>query len=144
MDKNLFEDIGRTEYTVDDCGIKIPYSDFDRPKNYYDEMRKRGYTGDEYVTMCRFKDKGTALYDKRWQSAKAVIDLVAREVGIDPDDTDRYIYALCQGRDGFSSPLVDAMRFWFDRSGDKVKLKKRIKEMEAQLDALRSAIGGVK
>ncbi len=37
------------------------------------------------------------------------------------------------------------MRKLFDKSGDKVKLKKRIRELEAQVDALRAVLrGGVR
>lgn len=140
--KELFADIMRTEYTIDECGIKVPYSDFDRPPEYYAELRKRTYTGDEYADMCMFKDRGTALYDKRWKSAKAVIDLIAKEIDIDPWNCGLYIYALVQTRGEFISPLVEKMRAWFDKSGDKVKLKRRITELEAQLFALRAAING--
>ncbi len=134
--ENLFENITRTEYITDDCGFKIPFSDFDRPPVHYDKMRERTYSGDEYADMCKFKDRVTALYDKRWQSAKAVIDLIAVEVGIDPEKTDRYLYGLLQVRGKFESPLVNNIRDWFDKSGDKVKLKKKISELEAQIDLL--------
>ena len=136
----LFEDMTRTEYTIDEIGLKVPLSDFERPKDYYSKIRERTYTGDEYADMCFFKDRGTALYDKRWKSAKAVIDLIAAEIDIDPETCGLYLYALVQTCGEFSSPLVEKMRTWFDRSGDKVKLKKRIAELEAQLDALRSAL----
>ena len=138
----LFDDITRTEYVIDECGIKIPHSDFDRPADYYAWMREKNYTGDQYADMCVFKDKGTALFDKRWKSAKAVIDLIALEIDINPDECGEYIYALMQDKGEFRSPLVDKMRMWFDKSGDKVKLKRRIAELESQLNALRSAIKG--
>lgn len=69
-----------------------------------------------------------------------MIDLVACELGIEPDIT---LYSLKQQSDGnFSSPLIDEMRKLFDKSGDKVKLKKRIRELEAQVDALRAVLRG--
>lgn len=139
----LFENITRTEYTISDGGFKIPHSDFDRASDYYNKLRGKTYTGDEYANMCSFKDKSTALYDKRWKSAKAVIDLVALEIGIDPNKTDLYLYALVQRRKGeFESPLIECMRSWFDKSGDKVKLKKRISELEKQIDLLKSMLKG--
>lgn len=138
----LFDGITRTEYIIDECGFRIPHSDFDRPPDYYAKLRERTYTGDEYADMCRFKDRCTALYDKRWKSAKAVIDFVAAEVGIDPEKCDSFLYGLMESRGEFSSPLVDKMRTWFDKSGDKVKLKRRIAELESQLSALRAAIKG--
>lgn len=138
----IFENLTRTEYIVDSSGIKIPYSDFDRPSDYYNKTRNRSYTGDEYADMCRFKDKTTALYDKRWKSAKAVIDMIATEINIDPEKCGLYLYALIQTKSGFESPLVTEMRKWFDKSGDKVKLKKQIKDLEAQVDALRAVLKG--
>jgi len=138
----IFENLTRTEYIVDSSGIKIPYSGFDRPSDYYNKIRNRSYTGDEYADMCRFKDKTTALYDKRWKSAKAVIDMIATEINIDPEKCGLYLYALIQTKSGFESPLVTEMRKWFDKSGDKVKLKKQIKDLEAQVDALRAVLKG--
>jgi hypothetical protein len=140
--EKLFEDITRAEYTIDECGLKIPHSDFDRPPEYYDKLRARVYSGDEYADLCRFKDRNTALYDKRWKSAKAVIDLVASEVGIDPEQTDLHIYGLLQIRGEFRSPLIDRIRDWFDKSGDKVKLKKKITELEQQVDLLKAMLKG--
>lgn len=139
---DLFENITRTEYIISPSGIKIPHSDFDRPNDYYSKMCDRTYTGEEYAEMCAFKDRTIALFDKRWQSARAVIDLIAKELNIDPEKTDRYLYALVQVGDEFESPLVNEMRGWFDKSGDKAKLKKRIKDLEAQVDALRAALRG--
>jgi len=138
----LFENLTRTEYTVSKSGIKIPHSDFDRPANYYDAIRDKTYTGEKYIEMCRFKDSSIALYDRRWQSAKAVIDMIAREIDIEPETCGLCLYGLIQERGEFSSPLVDKMRTWFDKSGDKVKMKRRIAELEAELGALRSAIRG--
>jgi 3-oxoacyl-ACP reductase-like protein len=139
---NIFTDLNRTEYVVDESGIRIPHSDFDRPSTYYDKLRDRTYTGDEYANMCSFKDKNTALFDKRWQSAKAVIDMIATEVNINPETCGLYLYALVQKQGEFESPLVEEMRKWFDKSGDKAKLKKQIKDLETQIDALRAVLRG--
>lgn len=138
----LFSGVTRTEYIIDECGLKIPYSDFDRPDEYYIDLLNRTYTGEQYADMCKFKDKTIALYDRRWKSAKEVIDLIAREIDIDPETSGLYLYGVMQVKGEFSSPLVERMRNWFDKSGDKVKLKKRITELEAQLEALRAAIKG--
>ena len=136
----LFENLTKTEYVITESGIKIPHSDFDRPADYYDKLRDKTYTGDEYVSMCAFKDKSTALYDKRWKSAKAVIDLIASEIDIDPEKCGLNLYALYQRCGEFESPLVNKIREWFDKSGEKVKLKKRISELETQVAVLRSAL----
>lgn len=109
-------------------------SGFDRPDDYYD---RPGLTVDFLVSLCKLKDRSTAMFDKRWQSAKDVIDLVAKRIGIDPDDTDHWLYGLVDGR----SPLADKLDEYFDRSGDKVKLKKRIDELETENSVLRSLIG---
>lgn len=138
----LFKDITRTEYIVDEGGFKVPHSDFDRSPEYYAKMREKTYTGDEYADMCRFKDKSLALYDRRWKSAKAVIDLVAQAIGEDPETTGLFLYGALQIKGEFTSPLVEKMEHWFDKSGDKVKLKRRIAELEAQLTALQAAIRG--
>ena len=123
----IFENLTKTEYVIDQSGIKIPHSDFDRPSDYYDKLRDKTYTGDYYANMCAFKDKSIALYDKRWKSAKAVIDLIASEIDIDPEKCGLYLYVLDQRCGEFESPLVNKIREWFDKSGEKVKLKKRIK-----------------
>ncbi len=77
--------------TESKSGIKVPHSDWDRDEAYYEKHAARDYTGEEFVSMCRFKDKSVALFDKRWKSAQAVIDLVACELGIEPDTT---LYSL--------------------------------------------------
>ena len=109
-------------------------SEFDRPEEYYDKIEMPP-TVEKYREMLRFKDRGTALYDKRWQAAVAVIDLIATRLDI--ADKGHYLYGLVDDR----SPLVDKMDDYFDRSGDKVKLKKRIAELENENHVLRSLIG---
>ncbi len=137
---DLFENVERIEYTISESGFKVPHSDWDRVESYYEKHASRDYSGEEYAEMCRFKDKSVARFDKRWKSAQAVIDLVAYELGIEPDIA---LYGIIQQSNGdFSSPLIEAMRQWFDKSGDKVKLKKRIRELEAQVDALRAVLRG--
>lgn len=108
-------------------------SDFDRPAEYYEEIQMP-VIGD-YRDMLRFKDQSTARYDIRYQAAKAVIDLVADRIGL--QDKGHYLYAPSNG----SSPLVEKLDEYFDRSGDKVKLKKRIEELEYENQVLRSLVG---
>jgi 3-oxoacyl-ACP reductase-like protein len=110
-------------------------SDFDRPKEHYDSCVKE-LSGEQWRDLCVFKDKNTALFDKRWQSAKAVIDIVACRIGIPPLETGHFLYSLIHGR----SPLADKLDDYFDHSGDKAKLKKRIGELEAEVKALGSII----
>jgi hypothetical protein len=108
-------------------------SEFDRPDEYYEKI-EMPVVGD-YRAMLNFKDKSTALFDKRWQAAKDVIDLAAERLGINPDD--HYLYAPINGK----SILVEKIDDYFDRSGDKVKLKKRINELENENSVLRSLVG---
>ena len=138
----IFENLTKTEYVITESGIKIPHSDFDRPINYYDKCLDKTYTGYEYARMCAFKDKSTALFDKRWQSSRAVIDLIAAEIDIDPEKCGLYLYALEQKSGELESPLVNKIREWFDKSGDKVKLKKRISDLEAQVNLLQAMLKG--
>ncbi len=136
MEKDIFDDVFRTEYVVKD-GHKMPLSDFDRPDEYYARHQQQTYTGEQYARMLKFKDRGTAMFDKRWKSAKEVIDQVAREVNIDPEKTGLYLYGVGCGED---TPLVAEMRKWFDKSGDKVKMKKRIADLEAQVETLKALL----
>ena len=138
----LFENVMRTEYTITAGGIKVPHSDWDRPVEFYESLREKDHTGDDFAAVCRYKDQSVALYDRRWQSAKAVIDLVAKEVDINPENSGICLYGLVQDHGEFSSPLVDTLRTWFDKSGDKVKMKREIAELRGQLSALRAAISG--
>lgn len=118
-------------------GIRGYSSDFDRPDSYYEKE------GVNWQELAKLKDRGTALYDKRWQAACEVIDIIARKVGIDPDKTGLCIYGVdWDGRTKTaSSPLADKIDEWFDKSGDKVKLKKRIDELENENRVLRSLVG---
>lgn len=138
----IFDDLNRTEYVIDESGVKVPHSDFDRSAEYYDRIRSEdNYTGDQYADMCAFKDRTIALYDKRWQSARAVIDLVGAEIDIGPATCGLHLYGLVQCKSGvFESPLATRIQEWFDKSGQKVKLKRRVSELEQQLDALRNAL----
>lgn len=138
MEKDLFDDLMRTEYVVKN-GYKMPFSVFDRPDEFYKRFAAHSYTGEDYARMLKLKDRNAAICDKRWKSAKAVIDCVAREVNIDPETCGLYLYGVdCDN----STPLVAEMRKWFDRSGDKVKLKKRIAELEAQVETLKALLQG--
>lgn len=94
-------------------------------------------TPEGWASICRLKDKNNALFDKRWQAAKGVIDIISARVGIDPDDTGYYLYSPDYNG---SSPIVAKMDEYFSRSGDKVKLKKRIDELEEENRVLRSLL----
>ena len=120
---------------IDENGIPYFTSDFDRPESYYEGKTESHLMS--YAEMMRFKDQNTALYDKRWQAACEVIDLISSRVGVDADALGLNLYGL----DSEGSPLVNRLDDYFDRSGDKVKLKKRIDELENENRVLRSVIG---
>lgn len=95
------------------------------------------YLGQSAATICRVKDRTITLFDKRYRAAREVIDVIAKRIGINPDDTGFWLYA--PDLDG-SSPIVTKMDEYFSRSGDKVKLKKRINELEEENRILRSLL----
>lgn len=89
------------------------------------------------AALCRMKDRSNDMYYRRYQAAMDVIDLVAKQVNINPDNTGYWLYAPdCDG----SSPIIRKMEEYFSRSGEKVKLKKRIDELEKENALLRSLL----
>lgn len=110
-------------------------SELEREENYYEG---KSFTPEFLAMLCRMKDKNNARLDKKWQAAKAVIDLIAARIGIDSENTGYYLYA--PDIDG-SSPIIAKIDDYFSRSGDKVKLKKKIEELENENRILRSLIG---
>ena len=108
-------------------------SEYDRSDEYYQEMQMP--TVGDYRDLLKLKDRSTALYDKRYQAAIAVIDLIAERIGL--QDKGHYLYAPLNG----SSPLVEKLDDYLDRSGDKVKMKRRIDELETENAVLRSLVG---
>lgn len=118
-------------------GIRGYCSDFDRPDSYYEKE------GVNWKDLAKLKDKSTAMYDKRWQAACEVIDIVALKVGIEPHKSEFSLYGVSWDSETktASSPLADKIDEWFDKSGDKVKLKKRIAELENENNVLRSLVG---
>ena len=87
--------------------------------------------------LLRLKDKNNAMLQARLESARAVIDDMARVVGINPDDTSYYLYS--PDPDG-GSAIAEKMKEYISRAGNKAELKKRIDELEAENAVLRSLI----
>ena len=102
-----------------------------------DLYRYDTFTRESLVMACRIKDRSNDLFFKRVQAAREVIDLVARKVGINPDDTSFWLYA--PDIDG-KSPISDRIEEWVSRSGEKAKLKKRLQELEQENAILRSLL----
>jgi hypothetical protein len=104
-------------------------SHWDRNGEYYERE------GVNWKDACKLKDRAIALFDARWQAAKAVIDLIAEELGL----ANRGYYLYAPGVDD-SHPILDEIHEYISRSGDKAKMKKRIAELENENAVLRSLI----
>lgn len=120
-------------------GIRGYDSEFDREPEYYEKIEMPVIS--DYRDMLRFKDRNTALFDKRWQAACEVIDIIADKVGLDPKDACLYCVQWDHMTKTASSPIADKIDEWFNKSGDKAKLKKRIAELENENNVFRSVIG---
>lgn len=81
----------------------------------YDTLPKEDLT-----MLCRIKDKSNDLFVRRYEAARAVIDIISRQVGIDPDTTGGSLYY--PNLDG-SSDIAQRIEEWVSRSGDKAVLK---------------------
>lgn len=89
------------------------------------------------VTLCKMKDRSNDLFFKRYQAAQEVIDIIAKQVDINPDNTGYWLYAPdCDG----SSPILRRIENWISRSGEKAQLKRRVQELEQENALLRSLI----
>lgn len=98
----------------------------------YDTLPK-----DDLALLCRIKDKSNDLFVRRYEAARAVIDIISRQVGIDPDTTGGSLYY--PNLDG-SSDIAQRIEEWVSRSGDKAVLKKRVQELEQENLILRSLL----
>lgn len=98
----------------------------------YDTLPK-----DDLAMLCRIKDKSNDLFVRRYEAARAVIDIISRQVGIDPDTSGLSLYY--PDLDG-SSAIARRIEEWVSRSGDKAVLKKRVQELEQENLMLRSLI----
>lgn len=102
-----------------------------------DPYRYNTFSKETLATLCRMKDRSNDLYFKRYQGAREVIDLIAKQVGIDPEHTSFWLYT--PESDG-SSPILNRINDWVSRSGEKAQLKKRLQELEQENAILRSLI----
>lgn len=98
----------------------------------YDALPK-----DALALLCRTKDKSNDLFVRRYEAARAVIDIISRQVGIDPDTSGLSLYY--PDLDG-SSVIARRIEEWVSRSGDKAVLKKRVQELEQENLTLRSLL----
>lgn len=98
----------------------------------YDTLPK-----DDLALLCRIKDKNNDLFVRRYEAARAVIDIISRQVGIDPDTTGGSLYY--PNLDG-SSDIAQRIEEWVNRSGDKAILKKKVQKLEQENLILRSLL----
>lgn len=124
-------------YIIDELEIEL----LDRYEGIM-EQRKDPHRYDTFpketlAAFCRMKDRSNDMFFRRYQGAKEVIDLVAKQVGINPEDTGYWLYA--PDIDG-TSPIVKIIEEWVSRSGEKAKLKKRLQELEQENALLRSLL----
>lgn len=113
-------------------GIRGYSSNYNRSKTYYE-------ADINWREAAILSDRATALYDKRWQAACEVIDIIAAKIGLDAGKTGNNYYGVNWNHESktATSPLADRIDEWFDKSGDKVKLKKRIAELEQEVEVLK-------
>lgn len=98
----------------------------------YDTLPK-----EDLAMLCRIKDKSNDLFVRRYEAARAVIDIISRQVGIDPDTSGLSLYY--PDLDG-SSIITRRIEEWVSRSGEKAVLKKRVRELEQENLTLRSLL----
>lgn len=122
IDENEAEVLARYEGTL--AQKKDPHR--------YDTLPK-----DVLALLCRTKDKSNDLFVRRYEAAREVIDIISRQVGIDPDTSGLSLYY--PDFDG-SSVIARRIEEWVSRSGEKAVLKKRVQELEQENLTLRSLL----
>lgn len=102
-----------------------------------DPHRYNTFDKETLAALCKMKDRNNDMFFKRYQAAQEVIDIVAKQVGINPDNTGYWLYAPdCDG----SSPILRRIEEWISRSGEKAQLKRRVQELEQENAILRTLI----
>jgi len=102
-----------------------------------DPHRYDTFSAESLAQFCRMKDRSNDLFFKRTEAARQVIDIIARQVGIDPDNTSFWLYAPDIDD---TTPIAKRIEDWISRSGEKAQLKKRLQELEQENALLRSII----
>lgn len=102
-----------------------------------DPHRYNTFEKETLAAFCKMKDRSNDMFFKRYQAAQEVIDIIAKQVGINPDNTGYWLYAPdCDG----SSPILRRIEEWISRSGEKAQLKRRVQELEQENAILRTLI----
>jgi hypothetical protein len=95
----------------------------------YDNLSK-----EDLVVLLRATNRTADIFQRRITERSEVIYEIAKYVGVNDCE---YIYGL---DDKGNSPLLDKMKNWFDNSGDKAKLKKKVEELENEIEVLKKYI----
>ena len=102
-----------------------------------DPHRYNTFDKETLAAFCKMKDRSNDMFFKRYQAAQEVIDIIAKQVGINPDNTGYWLYAPdCDG----SSPILRRIEECISRSGEKAQLKRRVQELEQENAILRTLI----
>lgn len=105
----------------------------------YDNLPKEAL-----AMLCRLKDRSNDMFLRRNEAAHEVIDMIARRVGIDPDNCGDWLYAPYYGIEtedgGDTCAILRRLDEYLSRAGEKAQLKKRVKELEQENAVLRSLI----
>lgn len=91
------------------------------------------FDADALVQFCQMKDRNLKLYARRLVNARDVIDLVAEFLQL--NDKGLCLYEVYE--DG-TAVVLEELRKYIEKGGDKVKMKKRISELENENAVLKS------
>ncbi len=107
-------------------------SDIKKSPDDYIKCSKEGL-----AVICCIKNKTNDMFMRRYKAARAVIDIITRQIGINPDNCGSWLYA--PNLDG-TTTLSERLENWLSHSGEKTQLKRRIQELESENAVLRSLI----
>lgn len=125
METIQISDMTREKYEI----AKSPKG-FDEFSNLH-----KDFTREQILGFYFMRTRLCKVFMQRVEDAREVIDLIAEEM--DLTDSGRYLYAPIDGE----TPIVEKIRQYLDRGGDKVKLKKRVDELEKENSILRGLLG---
>lgn len=124
-------------YIINECEIELLDRYEGIMKQRKDPYRYDTFSRETLAEFCRMKDRSNDMFYRRYEGAKEVIDLIARQVGINPENSGFWLYAPdVEG----TSPISKKIEEWVSKSGDKAKLKKRLQQLEQENAILRSLI----
>lgn len=72
-----------------------------------DPHRYNTFDKETLAVLCKMKDRSNDMFFRRYQAAQEVIDIIAKQVGINPDNTGYWLYAPdCDGSSPTCKTLV--------------------------------------